>query len=81
MRKAPCALILILIGALQTPTIGRAGEITAEGHKLAKFLDGMDVKHLWLAKHAVKWETGEPLDKPITDGKAHTHCSAFVAAA
>src|SRR5262249_22231014 len=63
------------------PTIGTGGEITPQGRKLAKFLDGMDVEHLWLPKQAVNWKTGTPLSAPTTDGKAHTHCSAFVAAA
>jgi hypothetical protein len=43
-------------------------------------LDDAHVESLWLAKHRVNWKTGEPLGGEVTDGKAHTHCSAFVAA-
>ena len=41
----------------------------------------MEVEKLWLHGAYVKWDTGEALPKPVTDGKPHTHCSAFVAAA
>src|SRR5437868_9503370 len=41
----------------------------------------MTVEKLWLPGRVVNWKTGEPLDRPVKDGKAHTHCSAFVAAA
>src|SRR5437763_13768976 len=53
----------------------------APGKRLTAALDAMDVEHKWLAREYVKWETGEALDKAVTDGKPHTHCSAFVAAA
>ncbi len=56
-------------------------EISPADEHLAKVLDQMDVEHHWLAGKYVKWRTGETLDKPVTDGKSHTHCSAFVAAA
>jgi hypothetical protein len=54
--------------------------ITAEGQLLVKALDDMDVEHLWLARRRVHWKTGDPYGPPPTDGKPHTHCSAFVAA-
>jgi len=62
------------------PVGSRAEDITAEGQKLSKFLDGLDVEKYWLSGRYVKWDTGEPLDKPVTDGGKHTHCSAFAAA-
>jgi hypothetical protein len=64
-------------------TVGTAfaQDISSAGKRLAKELDAMDVEHLWLAKHYVNWETGAALDKPVKDGKPHTHCSAFVASA
>jgi hypothetical protein len=55
--------------------------ITPAGEHLAAVLDQMDVERHWLAGKSVKWRTGEPLDRPVTEGKSHTHCSAFVAAA
>lgn len=54
--------------------------ITAEGARLARFLDRTGVEGLWPAGVHVAWETGVPDGKPErTEGK-HTHCSAFVAA-
>ena len=64
-----------------TPPAPRSGEISAAGERLAAALDKMDVEHLWLSKRYVHWESGVPLDKAVTDGKPHTHCSAFAAAA
>ena len=58
-----------------------AQEITEQGQRLAKLLDSVDVEHLWLAHQYVDWRTGRPKDKPVSDSKPHTHCSAFVAAA
>ncbi|GJD51236.1 hypothetical protein OPKNFCMD_3988 [Methylobacterium crusticola] len=50
-------------------------------HRLLRALDTSGVEHLWLSGYTVNWETGKPLTgKPVKDGKAHTHCSAFVAA-
>ena len=40
----------------------------------------MNVDRLWLARQRVHWKTGEPYGEQPTDGKPHTHCSAFVAA-
>ncbi len=63
------------------PRAALVAEISAAGQRLAAALDKMDVEHLWLSKHYVNWETGVALDKPVTDSKPHTHCSAFAAAA
>jgi hypothetical protein len=54
------------------------GPITPAGERLARFLDGTGVDHLWLIGNHVNWETGEatgPSGKPTS-----THCSAFVGA-
>jgi hypothetical protein len=58
-----------------------AQEISPKGKKLAAALDSMEVERLWLSGRYVKWESGESTGKEITDGKPHTHCSAFVASA
>src|SRR5262249_49999314 len=63
------------------PVLASGDEITPEGKKLAAAYDAMNVENLWLPKRYVNWKTGEALDKEVTDGKAHTHCSAFAAAA
>lgn len=73
------ALFLATVGLSREPAYAIA--ISPAGHRLAKVLDQMDVEHRWLSGKYVKWRTGEPLDKPVTDGKLHSHCSAFVAAA
>ena len=52
--------------------------MTPDGARLATLLDGTGVDHLWLAGDRVDWETGEPRGA-WNDGRAHTHCSAFVA--
>lgn len=53
------------------------GPITPEGVRLARFLDGTGVDHLWQAGQRVNWETGEAIraSKPSA-----THCSAYAAA-
>jgi hypothetical protein len=73
--------LVLMSVAVFSPRTVRSDEISPAGHKLAKFYDSLGVDKLWLAKRYVKWESGEPLDKKVTDGKPHTHCSAFVAAA
>ena len=72
--------VFVLAGSIAVPA-ARGGAVTADGRKLAAALDAMNVEHLWLPHRVANWKTGEPLDRPVTDGKAHTHCSAFVAAA
>jgi hypothetical protein len=69
--------LLVILLLLQTP----AEPVSANGKKLAAFYDGLNVEKLWLAGQHVHWKTGEPTDKPVTDTKPHTHCSAFAAAA
>jgi hypothetical protein len=73
--------VMALAGALPLSQPAPGAEITTEGKQLARVLDRLDVEHLWLSKRYVNWKTGEPLDRPVTDGKPHTHCSQFVAAA
>jgi hypothetical protein len=55
--------------------------ITPEGRALSAFLDSLRVEELWQASRRVNWLTGEPKTGILNDGKPHTHCSAFVAAA
>jgi hypothetical protein len=71
----------MFIGFVLPTAILQGQEITAEGKMLAAALDNMNVEQLWLSKRYVNWKTGQALKKPVTDGKPHTHCSAFVAAA
>jgi len=72
--------VLSLIGLLLLAGHATSAEITTEGQQLARALDDMSVDRLWLARHRVHWKTGEPYGPAPTDGKSHTHCSAFVAA-
>jgi len=70
--------VLVLLGP---PVSLMAGEITPQGQRLAEVLDSMQVEQLWLPSLSVNWRTGRP-DGRIDTGKgAHTHCSAFAAAA
>lgn len=81
MRTLSRMSLVLFIGCVTLPLFARAEDISPAGQKLAAALDAMKVEQLWLSKHIVNWKTGEPLNKPITDSKSHTHCSAFVAAA
>ena len=76
MKRLNLALAVLIAAA---PV--RADEISPAGQKLAKFYDSLSVDKLWLPGRYVKWESGEALDKKVTDNKPHTHCSAFVASA
>ncbi len=67
-----------LLGALATPA--PAADVAPAGEKLAAALDAMHVEDLWLAHNRVSWKTGEPIGDAPSDGRTHTHCSAFVAA-
>jgi hypothetical protein len=40
----------------------------------------MNVEKLWLAHQKVQWRSGRPRSEILSDGKPHSHCSAFVAA-
>jgi hypothetical protein len=73
--------LLIAVLALYRPAAAPAGDISGKGQRLGQALDAMDVEHLWLPGRYVNWETGRALKRRVTDGKPHTHCSAFVAAA
>jgi len=49
--------------------------------RIASAIDSSGVESLWIAGYTVDWETGRSLTgHHVTDGQAHTHCSAFVAA-
>jgi len=77
------AVLILLVAACGAPA-ARAqpccGPIGSEGQRLATFLDGTGVDHLWLPGWHVDWRTGES-DRPAPGGpEAKTHCSAFVAA-
>jgi hypothetical protein len=37
------------------------GPITPVGERLARFLDGTGVDHLWIVGYRVNWETGEAI--------------------
>jgi hypothetical protein len=56
------------------------GPITADGERLARFLDRSGVDQRWIAGRHIDWRTGNP-DRAEPGGPAtQTHCSAFVAA-
>ncbi len=55
--------------------------VSAAGERLASLLDAMEVEKHWLAGRHVSWRTGEPDGRPVGPQGAHSHCSAFVAAA
>jgi len=66
---------------LRAPEGGCCGPVTPAGQSLVRMLDAMDVNHRWLPDRHVHWESGRAEGGIITDGKPHTHCSAFAAAA
>jgi hypothetical protein len=72
--------VIAMIAAVPTRVLASAccGPITADGTRLAAFLDGSGVDHLWLHGFRVNWETGAAISA-WDDGRPHTHCSAFVA--
>jgi hypothetical protein len=79
MRISRRGLIGVLMCAsARTAAAPCCGPITAKGARLAALLDRTDVDRLWLAGEKVDWETGESRGA-WNDGRAHTHCSAFVA--
>ncbi|MFI5142832.1 MAG: hypothetical protein ACHQQS_05045 [Thermoanaerobaculales bacterium] len=55
--------------------------ISAEGERLARVLDELDVEAHWPAGVHVKWQTGVPDGGHVSAEGKHTHCSAFAAAA
>ena len=76
-------LALLGIGALGllSPLAARAAGSFDDGHKLAVFLDHLQVESRWPAGVHVDWETGLPDGKIEHFEGKHTHCSAFVASA
>jgi hypothetical protein len=77
-RRAVIAMIVVAPArVLASPC---CGPITAAGERLAVFLDGTGVDHLWMRGFQVNWETGASI-KAWDDERPHTHCSAFVASA
>jgi hypothetical protein len=81
----PVAGFLVLLAVVSLGSAGAraqpcCGPITAEGERLAAYLDASGVDHLWLPGWHVDWQTGVA-DRPEPGGpEAKTHCSAFVAA-
>jgi hypothetical protein len=77
------AVLIVLLAACGGSAVRAqpcCGPITADGQRLASFLDGTGVDRLWLAGWHVDWRTGES-DRARPGGpEAKTHCSAFVAA-
>ncbi len=76
--KTSAAILAALVIFLRAAP---AGPISAEGERLVRFLDSMEVEKHWLPGAIVEWRTGEPTGKPVTDAGKHTHCSQFAAAA
>lgn len=72
----PAALVALVLLARTSV----AEPLAPAGKKLAAALDAMHVDQLWLSGGVVDWKTGVTQSTPA-DGKKHTHCSAFVAAA
>ncbi len=73
-------LVVVSLGGAAARAQPCCGPITAEGERLAAYLDATGVDHLWLAGWHVDWRTGAA-DRPEPGGpEARTHCSAFVAA-
>lgn len=80
MKRALPLLVLLAAASLAGLARGSSGTFD-DGHRLATFLDSLDVENRWPAGLHVSWETGIPDGKvEKTEGK-HTHCSAFVASA
>ena len=71
-------LALIAVAPARTVASPCCGPVTEAGARLAAFLDGTGVDHLWLPGFKVDWETGAAISA-WNDDKPHTHCSAFVA--
>jgi hypothetical protein len=77
-------LFIGLIAAFLALTLvapAKASGDKADGHRLAAFLDGLQVESRWPAGVHVDWETGLPDGRIERFEGKHTHCSAFVASA
>ena len=69
----------LVVALLALPLSGVAGEVSANGRRLAEALDATNVERLWPAGQHVNWETGIADGRPERGDGKHTHCSAFVA--
>jgi len=73
--------------AQQQPSPNSRSNVTGDvftpagGPRLTEFLDALPVTTRWLHHHRVVWQTGQQNAPEGTGPMAHTHCSAFVAAA
>ncbi len=87
LTRAPAIVLATGLAAAQAtgqavagtaPDAPCCGPITPAGARLARFLDGTGVDHLWIIGQRVNWETGEAI--AVSTMPTTTHCSAFVAA-
>lgn len=90
MSKTAKSILLVLMAlplvyassaAQAIAAVTDESHVSAAGMSLENMLDSMRVEKRWLAAHHVNWKTGEPDGLPYRTKGAHTHCSAFVAAA
>ncbi|MFC6644238.1 hypothetical protein ACFQBQ_01250 [Granulicella cerasi] len=81
LHPAPVERVGQAANAIDATKTGCCGPITDAGWQLIHALDSMDVEHHWLADRHVEWKSGDPTSEMLTDGKPHTHCSAFAASA
>jgi hypothetical protein len=80
MSRRTIALLATLAALVWNGTALASGAF-ADGHRLAAFLDSLQVESRWPAGVHVDWETGLPDGKVEHFEGKHTHCSAFVASA
>jgi hypothetical protein len=80
MKRIWPLLLVLFATSLAVLTVQASGTFE-DGHKLAAFLDSLDVENHWPAGVHVNWQTGDPDGKPEKTEGRHTHCSAFVASA
>jgi hypothetical protein len=73
--------LLVCVTGLALGARAPAAGTFGDGHKLAAFLDSLQVESRWPAGVHVDWETGLPDGKTEQFEGRHTHCSAFVASA
>ncbi len=85
MKRRVAIVVAVAALALTMPAaVGTAlgapccGPITPTGERLARFLDGTGVDHLWIIGNRINWETGQPTGP--SSKATTTHCSAFAAA-
>ncbi len=73
--------LFAIVCLLAASRVAAADEPSADGQRLARFLEKSDVEHLWLADRYVDWQTGQEIHPQHTKGHSKSsHCSAFVAA-